>query len=138
MQVHLLDGRDDAVGADEVRLDAGDVAVALRLLDGDRADQHVVLPGLDGDRAVGEAHPLAGARVALVLRALPALELVELRSYGVVALVGARARRHVEVEVRIGSGRVLGGRSERRQRDARDHHQRDQDPALGMRGSYHR
>ena len=47
VQLDLLDGRDGAVGLDQVGTEAGDEAVVGRLLDGDGRDHHVVLAGTD-------------------------------------------------------------------------------------------
>ena len=127
VEVHLLDRWNGAVGADEVRPEARDVAVDHRLLDRHRVDEHVVLAGLHGDRPEREPHALARAGVADVIRALPAFGLVEPLLVGVVALVRARARQRVDadrVEFRRGGAidplRRRARRDEQQQREYED------------------
>src|SRR5215208_3067917 len=61
VEVHLLDRRNGAVGADEVWPEAREVAIDQRLLDRHGVDEHVVLAGLHGNRAEREPHALARA-----------------------------------------------------------------------------
>src|SRR5215207_4900773 len=101
VQVDLLDRRHRSVGAHQVRLEAGDVAVLERLLDRHRSNQDVVLAGLHDDRAVREAQPLTGAGIAFVIGALPPLLPVEALLVAVVPVVGARPRQDGAADVRV-------------------------------------
>src|SRR5207253_2426391 len=99
VEVDLLDGRHGPVRSHQIRLEAGDVTVPARLLDGEGLEEDVVLAGLDRERPEGELQAAAVARIALVLGTLPALPRVLVSLVLVAGLRQAVARREVEQEV---------------------------------------